>query len=475
MSNGSAAQRAWHVSMNIGKQSFQQGRMGDAVSAFGQATKLQPGRVEGWINLGSALIEAGRFAASAAALDHAISLNPRLMPSHMLLGDALRQLGEFKLALASYRQAVAMKRTPLGLNKLACALRVDKELEEAEGLYREASSLDPHFTLALVNLATLYIERGQFEQAWAQLNALAIRSLPPIEREEVVLSQRALSEYFRLEAAITRLQAQRDLEPLQAALANTPEQALGVDQEALRTTRLYLDYARLHVGSTASVAGSPPPDWPLVEGLFMIPYIDTVEEFLNIRSQRGKEQNLTGALLESLNMEAVVVAARDVGNDMHDPVQAELHLRHWHALACREVAGFLPGHFKYTQNWVTRSPTMKRVEPALASGTFRHFIATMYPALEPGLLRAAIVFMAVLDMHPFADGNGRVALVWLNRELEWAGLMPALFRRDLGLKGELGAAMKTVRTNGGDLTPLLAVIKRGQDFAREFCAQLAAH
>ena len=158
---------------------------------------------------------------------------------------------------------------------------------------------------------------------------------------------------------------------------------------------------------------------------------------------------------------------------MQDPVKAELHLRHWHALACADVTGFQPGHFKYTQNWTTRSPTLKRVDPALASGTFRHFISEMYPAVPPGLPRAAVVWMAVCDLHPFADGNGRVALTWLNRELEWAGLMPALFRRDLGLKGELGDALKEARINGGDLSPLIAAITKAQHYAGEFCAALA--
>ncbi len=478
MNKGSTTQRAWLVSMNIGKQSFQQGRMGDAVGAFSQATKLQPERVEGWVNFGSALIESGRFEASVVALDNAISLDPKLMAAHMLLGDALRQLGEFQLALASYRQAVAIQRTPLGLNKLACALRVEKEVEEAESLYREAARLDPGFTLVLVNLATLYIERDQFEEARAQLSALAKRPLPPVERKEVTSSQQALSEYFRLEEAIARLSTYHDPAPLQAALANLPEQTMAVDEKALYSTRLYLDFANQFDNSqfynnVAQISGSAPPDWPLIEALFMVPFIDSVEEFLDIRSRMGKEQNATGKLLESLNMEAVIVAARDSGNDLHDPVQAEVHLRHWHALACRDMAGFLPGHFKYTQNWSTRSPTLQRVEPALASATFQHFIATMYATLEPGLLRAAIVFMTLCDLHPFADGNGRVALVCLNRELEWAGLMPALFRRELGLKGELGDTMKAVRANGGDLSPLVAVITHAQRYAQEFCAELA--
>ena len=194
LNKNSAAQQAWLLSMNIGKESFQCGRMNDAVNAFTQATKLLPTRVESWINLGSALLEARRFQASAAALDKAIALNPKVMASHMLLGDALRQLGEFRLALTSYRNAVSLQRQPLALNKLACALRAEGEIQEASDLYHEAVRLDPRFTLARVNLATLDIERGQFDAARAQLGELAARPLPAIEREEVNSSQRALSE-----------------------------------------------------------------------------------------------------------------------------------------------------------------------------------------------------------------------------------------------------------------------------------------
>ena len=474
MNTRSVAQQTWLLSMNIGKQSFQQGRMNDAIGAFNQATTLQPQRVEGWVNLGSALLETKRLDASVAALNNAISLNPKLMASHMLLGDALRQLGEFNRAVASYRQAVALQRNPLALNKLACALRVKGQTEEARELYLEATRLDPRFTLAQVNLATLHIETRQFEEAQAQLNVLATRSLPLVEREEVNASQQALSEYVRLNEAISTLCTQGDLEPLRAQLTHSPISALGVDQTVLENTRRYIDSATQLYDSAAEIVGSPPPEWPFIEALFMIPLVDSVAEFLDTRKHFGQAHQSSGALLESLNMAPAIQAARASRDDLHSPVAAELHLRHWHALACRDVEGFLPGHFKYTQNWSPRSPLLKRVEPERASGTFRHFFSNVYSPLRPGLLRAAVVFMGVCDLHLFADGNGRVALTWLNRELEWAGLMPALFRRDLGIKGELGKAMREVRSNGSDLTPLVDVIIRAQHYALEFCAELTA-
>ena len=80
--------------------------------------------------------------------------------------------------------------------------------------------------------------------------------------------------------------------------------------------------------------------------------------------------------------------------------------------------------------------------------------------------------MTVCDLHAFADGNGRVALSWLNHELEWAGLMPALFTKELGIKGELAAAMKAVRSGSGDLSPVCEAIAKAQQHAVAFCEEL---
>ena len=110
--------------------------------------------------------------------------------------------------------------------------------------------------------------------------------------------------------------------------------------------------------------------------------------------------------------------------------------------------------------------------PPLASATFQHFMAQHYLQLRPGLTRAAVLLMVLTDLLCFDDGNGRVALTWMNRELEWAGLMPALLPSELGLQGNMGQAMRAVRAQDGNLSPLLAVLTRGQAFARELCDEL---
>jgi hypothetical protein len=180
----------------------------------------------------------------------------------------------------------------------------------------------------------------------------------------------------------------------------------------------------------------------------------------------------TNELQQLINAEAAIKAARCCRLDLLDPVKAELHLRHWHGLACHNEDGLQPGHFKYTQNWIPSNPSQRRVEPALASTTFRHFMSEIYSKQPPGYARAAVVYMAIVDLHLFTDGNGRIARYWANRELEWAGLMPGLFHKDRAFSIELGKSIKSVRSRGGDLSPIVTVITKAQHYALEFCAEL---
>lgn len=474
MTTPPTSEQAWLGLMNAGKRSFQQGNPGEAAKAYRAATAMMPDRAEGWVNLGSALLESGRHELAAAALQRAVAIKPGLMASHLMLGDALRMLGRLREASASYRHAVSLRRVPISLNKLACALRAENKPELAEDLYREALAMDPGFTLARMNLATVQIELRRYDEAEEQLGALAHLPLPPVERREIENAQLAVAEHRRLDKAITDLVQHNDPAPLEAALRHTPRRIMQTDEGLLASLQRYADAAGRLSNQPVPIDRDLPGEWPLIEAMFMIPLVNSVDEYRAVKAELGNGLKPTAQLLQSINMEPAIRAARGCQLDLQDPVKAELHLRHWHALACHKVPGFEPGHFKSTQNWISDNPTVRRVEPALASATFRHFIRDIYSKLPAGYARAAVVQMAMADLHPFADGNGRVAYTWLNRELEWAGLMPGLFHKKLGLEGELRKARRAVRSSGGDLSAMVAVITRAQHYAREFCAELAA-
>ncbi len=469
-----AADQPWKDAMRAGQMNFQRGDLAQAARAFNKATQLQPGRVEGWVNLGSTLLNGRQFGDAEKVLKTAIALNAKMMAAHMLLGDAQRLQGNTEAAMHSYRAAVALERSPMALNKLACALRSQRETEEAQSLYEEALRKAPEFTLVKVNLATLHIERHDYPQAREHLAALDISSLPDAERSEAESAELCLKERERLSQAIGLMTQDNRLDELTDLLAKLPKAMRTVDDAALKNAQAYMQSAKALGRQPAQSIIDLPDDWPLIEALFMIPLANTVPEYLDLREQAHANAERSSEMRESLNMVAAIKAARSCGSAMSEPVLAEVQLRHWHALTGVDLPDYSPGHFKYTQNWAAKNPTLKRVNPHQASATLQYFISDMYSQLRPGIVRAAVSFVAVLDLHCFADGNGRVLMTWLNRQLEWNGLMPALFHRDISLKGDLGKALRIARNQGGDLKPLLSVIHRGQAFAQQFLAELEA-
>jgi hypothetical protein len=89
-----------------------------------------------------------------------------------------------------------------------------------------------------------------------------------------------------------------------------------------------------------------------------------------------------------------------------------------------------PGHFKTRPN---RAGTTVFVQPEAVRDTLlQGFVIAR--ALENAFARAAAIMFVVSEVHPFADGNGRVARALMNAELFAAGecriLIPNVFRDD---------------------------------------------
>jgi hypothetical protein len=117
-----------------------------------------------------------------------------------------------------------------------------------------------------------------------------------------------------------------------------------------------------------------------------------------------------------------------------------------------------PGEWKRQAN---RAGGTSFVAPGLVLGTLREAWG-FYETLEPGFARAVFAMFAVTEVHPFADGNGRVARALLNAELSAAGqcrmMVPLSYRSDY-----LGALRAMSRQ--GNPTPLLRMVDRAQRWA----------
>ena len=139
----------------------------------------------------------------------------------------------------------------------------------------------------------------------------------------------------------------------------------------------------------------------------------------------------------------------------------------------KSAAKVVPGHFKITQNMIrSKNSPLSRTQPHLVTGTLRYFFSEIYNKLPPGLPRGLVALLAISDIHPFDNGNGRIALTLFNRELEWAGQMPILISRDLGINKRYGPAFRKARISGGDISSFIPVINEAQEFARDFIAKV---
>ncbi len=111
-----------------------------------------------------------------------------------------------------------------------------------------------------------------------------------------------------------------------------------------------------------------------------------------------------------------------------EPVLKQLRERHADQMKERPEVG--PGEFKTTAN---RAGNTEFVAPRLVRGTLVEG-SRLLPTLPPGTARALMAMFLVAEVHPFTDGNGRLARLAMNAELSVVNacriIVPTLFREE---------------------------------------------
>jgi hypothetical protein len=136
-------------------------------------------------------------------------------------------------------------------------------------------------------------------------------------------------------------------------------------------------------------------------------------------------------------------------------------LRSHHAAILERRPQALPGEFKRREN---RAGATTFVHPDLVQGTLRDGFRYMQP-LPRGLARAIFFQFLISEVHPFADGNGRIARVLMNAELSSQGaqrIVIPLVYRDNYLQ-----SLRALSRNGNP-APLIRVL----DFAQHYAAAI---
>jgi hypothetical protein len=138
-------------------------------------------------------------------------------------------------------------------------------------------------------------------------------------------------------------------------------------------------------------------------------------------------------------------------------------LRHRHAILLGARAEKSPGSFKDKNNFAGQTAF---VDFQLVRGTLIKGFGLLNGLSAP-FSRAAFVMFLVSEVHPFLDGNGRVARVMMNAELVAAGqsriIIPTVYRDDY-----MGALRKLTRQ--GDAGPYIRMLERAFAFSAALVA-----
>jgi hypothetical protein len=135
-----------------------------------------------------------------------------------------------------------------------------------------------------------------------------------------------------------------------------------------------------------------------------------------------------------------------------------LRARHQTILGSRPDKG--PGEYKVRAN---RAGETHFVEPELVRGTLRKGYELLR-SLDAPFARAAFMMFLISEVHPFTDGNGRIARVMVNAELISAGqtriFIPVVYRTDY-----MGALRELTRNRRPEI--MLRMMDRAQTFVHE--------
>jgi hypothetical protein len=136
-----------------------------------------------------------------------------------------------------------------------------------------------------------------------------------------------------------------------------------------------------------------------------------------------------------------------------------LQRRHAILMAGREETR--PGRFKLNPN---RAGATEFVAPELVEGTLEQAFALVRD-VHSAFHRAVFMMFLLAEVHPFADGNGRIARIMMNAELQYALevriIVPTVYRNNY--LSALRAA-----THNSSFDPLIATLR----FAQRYTARI---
>jgi hypothetical protein len=292
-----------------------------------------------------------------------------------------------------------------------------------------------------------------------QRGAEALNELRDRARE-IASALNAEREMELLDDLIGAVQGTRDVE-LATAAARAQRQGMGFDPRRLE----------LFETLQAQLMQDPEPERP--EQPNSLPALSFIEALLSnwiegteFAVDEAEEIVFEGAIPEGRFEDAHdVLGTFELVNDPvrrtrvpRDPDELLALLRSHHGLMLARRPAARPGAFKVKPN---QAGGTTFVHPDLVEGTLGEGFRYLEP-LPAGLSRAIFMMFLVSEVHPFTDGNGRVARVLMNAELSAVDqqriVIPLSYRDDY-LRG-----LRALSRNGNP-RPLVRVLDFAQRYA----------
>jgi tetratricopeptide (TPR) repeat protein len=171
---GEEAARAY---FNLARGYAAVGRIGDAIQAWRQATRLDPANHVAWQDLGMALIQIGRLPDAIGAFSSAIAAKPDFGPAYHGLGMALEAEGNATMAVDVLRQAVALSPKLADAHARIGTLMMSlSRRPEAIASLRRAAEVAPQADIGRLSLAKALMAEERQDEAIAVLRRLLARN-----------------------------------------------------------------------------------------------------------------------------------------------------------------------------------------------------------------------------------------------------------------------------------------------------------
>ena len=172
-----AGEESARAYLNLARGYIAAGRIGDAVQAWRQATRLDPANHAAWHDLGTALMKLGRVPDAIGAFRRAIVAKPDFAAAHHMLGIALEAQGNETLAVGALRRAVALSPKLADAHaRIGTLLMSLSHRPEAIASLRRAAAVASQADIGRLSLAKALMAEERPEQAIAVLRRMLVRN-----------------------------------------------------------------------------------------------------------------------------------------------------------------------------------------------------------------------------------------------------------------------------------------------------------